>query len=316
MGNPVCRICANEKGNTLFQAKEMMFGFRDLFTYIHCADCGAVQLMDVPEDMGKYYPQNYYSYTTTESTTFSFKKWRQGQVYNHHFGKKNVMGAFLSLFSSRPAIWMNRKYLTLGSSILDVGSGAGKLLLELQRGGFTNLTGVDPFLEKDIVYTGGLNIYKKEFTTIFETFDFIMFHHSFEHMNHPLQIFSHLYKILNKHSYALIRIPVADSFSFKKYGANWVNLDPPRHIFLHTIKSIQLLASKVGLELKETIYDANQFQFYGSELYAHDIPLDEYNRGLHPDIFTKPQMRKYRAAAKRLNEKKEGDWICFYLYKP
>jgi SAM-dependent methyltransferase len=71
----------------------------------------------------------------------------------------------------------------------------------------------------------------KDFFDITETFDFIMFHHSFEHMDAPEKVFQHIYKLLNKGSYALIRIPVADSSSFKKYGANWVNLDPPRHFF-------------------------------------------------------------------------------------
>ena len=316
MHTSICKICGNEAGNTSFQAKEMMFGFRDGFTYVHCAVCGVVQIESVPENIAKYYPENYYSYSSNDSTSFSFKKWRQGQVYNHHFGKRSLLGAFVSLFSSKPAIWMNRKYLCLNSKILDVGSGSGKLLLDMQRGGFTKLVGVDPFLEKDIQYDCGVNIYKKSFFDITETFDFIMFHHSFEHMDQPQKIFSHLYKILNKGCFALIRIPVADSFSFRKYGAEWVNLDPPRHFFLYTTKSINFLAAQSGLSLKETIYDSNQFQFYGSELYRRNLTLDDYNKGLHPDLFTKTQMRNFRAEANRLNKINDGDWACFYFFKP
>jgi hypothetical protein len=142
-----------------------------------------------------------------------------------------------------------------------------------------------------------------------------MFNHSFEHMDEPLQVFRHIYKVLNKGCYALIRIPVADSFAFRKYGADWVNLDPPRHFFLHTTNSITHLAGQSGLQLKETIYDSLQFQFYGSELYKRNMTLVDYDKGLHKDVFTKKQMRSFRAEAKRLNQINDGDWACFYLYK-
>jgi SAM-dependent methyltransferase len=312
----ICKVCANETGNTIFQTKEMMFGFKEPFNYLQCASCGVVQLQSIPANMAKYYPTDYYSYATKEATGFSFKNWRQGIAYQHFFGRPNLLGALVSIFSSKPPIWMKKKYLTLSSKILDVGAGSGKLLLEMNRGGFNNLMGSDPFLSSDIHYQCGVSILKKDFFDIAETFDFIMFHHSFEHMDAPEKVFQQIYKLLNKGSYALIRIPVADSSSFKKYGANWVNLDPPRHFFLHTTQSMQLLANKVGLNLTDIIYDSNQFQFYGSELYLKGFSLESYNKGEHPEMFSKKQMRAFRAEAHRLNKIKEGDWACFYLYKP
>lgn len=44
-----CRICANESGNQLYEAREMFFGTRDPFTYIECASCGTIQIQDVPD---------------------------------------------------------------------------------------------------------------------------------------------------------------------------------------------------------------------------------------------------------------------------
>ena len=114
----------------------------------------------------------------------------------------------------------------------------------------------------------------------------------------------------------MIRIPVADSYSYKKYGADWVNLDPPRHFYLHTTKSIRHLAGVTGLELKETIYDSDKIQFYGSELYKRNLTLVDYDKRMHKDVFSKKQMHEFKAEVKKLNKQKEGDWACFYLYKP
>lgn len=310
-----CKICSNSNGNRLFRTREMMFGFRDEFNYVECASCGTVQIEEIPNDMNKYYPDTYYSYQNKEATGFSFKNWRTGKVYQHYFGSFTPLGAILSLFSSKLPAWMKRRYLKLNSNILDVGCGSGELLHIMNRGGFTTLSGVDPFISTDLNYESGVTIYKNEFKNIEGQFDFIMFHHSFEHMNNPLEVFKHINACLKSNGTALIRIPVADSSSYKKYGENWVNLDPPRHFFLHTEKSIRLLASQSGLELVETFRDANQFQFYGSELYLKNIPLEEYNKGLHPHFFSKDQLRKYRKEAQRLNKQNEGDWSSFYLRK-
>lgn len=310
-----CRICLNEEGNKAFSTREMMFGFRDTFNYFECVSCGTVQISQIPSNIEKYYPADYYSYTQNENVDLSFKDWRKGKVFQYYYGKKTIKGFLLASFSSKPPNWMKKEYFDLNSKILDIGSGSGKLLLEMQRGGFKNLTGADPFIEANIEYGNGLTIYKETFTNIDEKFDCIMFHHSFEHMDNPEEIFNHLSHTLTDKGFALIRIPVADSLSFKKYRENWVNLDPPRHFYLHTDKSIEILAKKTGLIVTDKFRDANQFQFYGSELYKNNIPLEEYNKGLHQHYFSKSQIRAFRKEANRLNKINKGDWACYYLQK-
>ncbi len=310
-----CGICHNEDNNRVFSTREMMFGFRDTFTYIECVLCGTVQISEIPSNIGKYYPSDYYSYTQNKSDSFSFKDWRKGKVFQYYYGEKTIIGFLLAAFSSKPPLWMKKDYFDLNHKILDVGSGSGKLLLEMKRGGFKYLTGADPFIDTNIEYESGVTILKKAFTTIDEKFDCVMFHHSFEHMDNPEEVFKHLVNTLTDNGFALIRIPVADSFSYKKYHENWVNLDPPRHFYLHTDKSIEILAKKTGLKIVDKFRDANQFQFYGSELYKNNIPLEDYNKGLYPAYFSKSQIRAFRSEAKRLNKINEGDWACYYLSK-
>jgi len=57
----ICKICKNSASNTAYQIREMMFGFRDAFTYFECSECGCLQITEVPNNMERYYSSNYYS---------------------------------------------------------------------------------------------------------------------------------------------------------------------------------------------------------------------------------------------------------------
>ena len=57
-----CRICGNEKRNTVYSVKEMEFGTKEEFAYFECAHCGCVQILEIPGNMGSYYPENYFAF--------------------------------------------------------------------------------------------------------------------------------------------------------------------------------------------------------------------------------------------------------------
>jgi hypothetical protein len=52
-----------------------------------------------------------------------------------------------------------------------------------------------------------------------------------------------------------------------------VQLDAPRHLFLHTRKSFGLLAARAGLQIEKWFCDSTSFQFWGSELYQRKLPF-------------------------------------------
>lgn len=196
------------------------------------------------------------------------------------------------------------------SSILDVGCGDGQLLVKLDRFGFKNLTGIDPFISDTITYNDRLTIHKK---TIYDTvgqYDFIMFHHSFEHMDNPLLVFKDIYRLLKPGSFALIRIPISSSYAYRKYGRYWVQLDAPRHFFLHTVKSMSMLAEEANLKLFKIQYDSAYTQFTGSEKYLRNLSQKKTD-----EIFTKKEIKFYKNLASHLNKINDGDSACFYLQK-
>ena len=196
----------------------------------------------------------------------------------------------------------------MDSKILDIGCGTGKLLFELQYFGFQSLVGIDPYIPENI-FKDQVHILKKDFLDLDKSFDFIMLHHSFEHMEHPHKVFEKLYSILNESGTILIRIPVADCYAWEEYKENWYQLDPPRHFFLHTKKSMQHLANEHGFKIDHIICDSTESQFINSENYRNGIPL----------VNTTPAPKKIRKILRKksilLNKELRGDQACFFLKK-
>ena len=89
-----------------------------------------------------------------------------------------------------------------------------------------------------------------------------------------------------------------------------MQLDPPRHIFIHSVKSIQLLAEQTGFEVSQIIYDSDAFQFWASEAIMRDIPSTKAQ-----GMFTKKELKILDQRAQRLNQIGKGDQACFYLTK-
>jgi SAM-dependent methyltransferase len=299
-----CKIC-NECGiKESYIVREMMFGFGDTFTYFRCSNCDCLQIDKIPLNLEKYYPDNYYSFHSDLPVT-------KIKELLDSFGDKKTFGAFVSEKFDRSDFEFLLNVDT-NCRILDVGCGRGTLLLSLKEVGFFNLTGVDPFITNDIFYENGVTILKRKIFEIYETYDVIMLHHSFEHMAEPLPLFRKLHSLIDTNGTIIIRIPIFPSFAWRKYGVNWVQLDAPRHFFLHSVKSIRYLAGKVGLEVKSIHYDSNTFQFIGSELYQKNLSLMKY---INKNIFSEDEKSTFAETAKELNKKNDGDQACIYLIK-
>ncbi len=323
----VCRICENSHNNEVYTAREMLFGFRDEFEYFQCSSCGCLQVKEVPNNLGKYYPDGYYSFSLPRfpksfflPTFLILTSYLRRQRLLYALGEENTIGLWLSKIFNLPHLrsWVKRVKLEPDSRILDVGCGGGKLLRRLVKKGFSDLTGVDPFIEDDIFYKSGVRVFKKEIKDVEGQFDFIMLDHSFEHMPDPLSVLKKTYDILGPDRYVLIRIPVVSSFAWEEYKTNWVQLDAPRHLFLHSVRSIEILAERAGFKVEEIVFDSEPFQFWASEQYIRDIPLMDarsYSKNKSDSIFSDEQMKSFEAKAKELNRSGKGDQACFYLYK-
>ena len=317
-----CQVCGNADGNTTFTAREMMFGSREEFRYSECASCGCVQLRDVPPDLSRYYPPGYCSLGSQPDTPPStLRRYLKRARLAHYHGRPTALGRLLERGLGHPRLpeWLERAGIRFDDHILDVGCGTGQLLRWLRDQGFLHLSGIDPHIEADIHLSGGVVIGKRTLAEEEGLYDFIMLHHSFEHLPDPHEALAHLSRLLKPNRFVLLRMPVARSYAWRRYGADWVQLDAPRHIFLHTEESLRILATEAGFQLLEVRFDSTAFQFWGSEQYRRGIPLQSpRSHAVEQDssIFSARDIHTYEQAAGMLNDSGRGDQACFFLHKP
>jgi len=318
-----CRICENREDNLIHTAREMMFGTRDEFDYLECGACGTIQILELP-DLSRYYPDNYLSFGSRVVMAETLNRRIAARSAGKYFASgKSFIGKFI--VGRKP--WIGDHYpvsmrdfplkIDFNSRILDFGCGVGNLLQSLYYFGFRNLTGADAFIKSDIFYPTGVKIFKCSLDELEPYFDLIMLHHSFEHLANPLGSLQQIHRLLANDSFCLIRIPVVN-YAWEKYGTDWVQLDPPRHLFLYTEKSFRYLADKAGLKMEKVIYDSGAFQFWGSEQYRNNLPLMDarsYWTDPSDETFTSEQISQWQTEAAELNAAGKGDMACFYLRK-
>ena len=310
-----CRVCGSGGPHAVHEAREMMFGLRDRFDYFECADCGCLQIAEFPGDIAAYYPKEYYAHAASPEENFA-RPWRAALLRAK--GRWAVFGTGLpgrAVFRRAPEadmLSLRRARPSLSTSILDVGCGNGRLLYLLRETGFRNLLGVDPFIGFDRTYGNGLRVEKKFLAEVRGQWDVVMLHHAFEHMDRPAETLREVRRLLAPGGQCILRVPVADSWAWRHYGVNWVQLDAPRHSFLHTRASMARLAAEAGLRVVAAEDDSTEFQFMGSELYRKGIPHTDY-AGRYGELFTRAERRGFRARAEALNAAGEGDSTAFYL---
>lgn len=312
-----CKIC-NSSNIKIYIAKEMMFGFLDEFEYFQCLDCKCLQIKEVPKNIIKYYPSNYHKFNSSkkENPLVKFLKKRRDR---YAFYKNDLIGKFINKkYSNKTLELIAETKVNKDSRILDVGSGNGKLLLQLSELGFKKILGIDPFIEKDLLINNHIKIKKTFIEDINGKWDLIIFNHSFEHIFNQLSTLQKVTNLLSNKGCCMLRIPTVSSYVWEKYGVNWVELDAPRHFFLHSVESLMYLASKANLEVEKVIYDSTAFEFWVSEQYLKGIPLrseKSYSINNKRSIFTPNEIKQFGELAKKLNEEKRGGRAAFFLKK-
>lgn len=330
MTRHVCRICHHRRDNRVYTAREMMFGTREQFEYFQCSNCNCLQITDIPDDLGRFYPPDYYSLSSSpDEPPSALKSFLLKQRFRYAlWGRGHKLNKILSKFVQMPYIRLDEAIPVVellkiagishyNARFLDIGCGTRSFWLStLQTMGFRHLTGFDPFIDSNI-QTNNISIYKYK-NSIFGPFDLISFHHSLEHIPDQGAALAFASKLLSPNGVILIRIPTVSSYVWNKYGTDWVEMDPPRHLYLHSRKSIEMAANKAGLRLRHVLCDSIPFEFYGSEQYRRDIPLaDERSLWNNPrsDIFTSTELATFRHQADHVNQTDQCGRACFFFTK-
>jgi len=311
-----CLICKNSSNNLEFTVKEMMLGTRQSFRFFQCKNCQCLQLKEIPDDLSKYYSDQFYY-------SFDLKKRNFLKIFIDNFISKESYKHLGFLFRMLENHFLSElDILSIGKlnpdkkwKILDIGSGSGQLLYKLKNIGFSNLQGIDPFITKSSFEP--VVISKTEIENLDEgNFDLIMFHHSLEHVSDPLRVLHETKKRLNEKGIIVLRIPIVSN-AFDLYKESWFQIDAPRHFFVPSLESIKILISDAGLKIKDYYFDSTPDQFLISDQYKKNISMQEFPPELQnikrKRILTTSKIMKQKV--KQLNFLKQGDQACFYIIK-
>lgn len=316
----VCKICNNSINNTSFKVREMMIGLREEFNYFQCSECECLQILDVPDNMDKFYPSNYYSFNQKlliKNTRL--KKWLAYHRANYALFNKGIIGMFLNYLHPNPIFRLiSTTNINVNSRVLDIGCGSGNILYAMKHSGMNNIKGIDPYIKEDIKYDNGLIIEKISINDEKQKWDLIMLHHVLEHMDNQKEVIKSIHDKLFDDGTCIIRIPTVSSHAWNKYKTNWVSLDAPRHFYLHSIKSFKILIESQGFYIDRIVFDSTSFQFWASEQYIQDIPLMDarsYSEQPKNSIFDLKAMESFNKMAHDLNKENNGDQFVAFLKK-
>jgi SAM-dependent methyltransferase len=312
-----CRICGNSQNNSALRVREMMFGFRDEFNYFECSACGCLQIAEVPDNIGRYYPSDYYSFqqAAPDSVIRRFARIRRDRYTVFGTG---LVGKLLSRrYQNTTLEVLAARRPGQEARILDVGCGSGGFLRTLGDLGFKKLFGVDPYISSDIA-AGPIRILKKTILDLPDSdrFDFILFNHSLEHMWNQEETLAKASRLLTPEGICIVRMPLKTETIWNLYGTDWMQIDAPRHFYVHTVASFRHLSHQAGLVLQDITFDSTERQFWGSEQYRKDIPLEAENScGVNPkkSMFSAAQIKQFRQRASELNRIGQGDQAAFCL---
>jgi SAM-dependent methyltransferase len=300
-----------------YTLREMLFGTRDRFEYRRCSTCGVLWLESPPLDLGPYYPRVYYPArgSSHDVPNWLVRRLDEELAARRLFGGHRI-GAWIARHLGRqlnPKVNEVRPMVraarlrSLDDPILDVGSGpVPERLWQLADAGFRNLLGIDPMIDTDI--DGEIPVRRMTIHELEGSFALITFHHSFEHIADPAETLRSARRLLRPGGAMVIRTPVMGTWFWDTYGRDWWELDAPRHLFVHTPMSLELLATEAGLALERTVYESTFIEILASDQIQRDIawrePASCWSDLAAPEI--QPDIAAAKATVARLNTEGRG----------
>lgn len=297
-----CLVCGPGVPAIEHQIDECMYRTGEVFTYRECSGCGSLQIAAVPADLGQYYdPGKYYSFATRAQRP---KSWRDSPAA--HAGIRLNTELFLRTGKGKRfgIDFARHSGMRPHHRILDIGCGAGDNLRSLHKSRFRHLAGADPFLEEETTLGPDVPLLKRFHADLVGEYDWVMMHHAFEHVPDPRATLQSALRLLAPKGRVLIRMPIMGQEAWHRYGVNWVQIDPPRHLAVYTLDAVHRLAAEEGFEVTDIYFDSKAFQFWGSELAVRKLPFaTDGSTG----VFSESQMLAWSREAEELNRRNAGD---------
>jgi len=210
------------------------------FTVVRCPGCGLAYVNPRPTvaEIGRFYPDDYHTARGAGGLVQRLEDaWRRRQF-------AEVTGWLAGLRPGR-------------GRLLDVGCGSGELLEALRADGW-RVSGVEPSARSAGIARAqrGLDVQAAAFDDADladGSFEVVVFAAALEHMHDPLAALTRARRLLAPDGLvAVLNLPRLDAPQARLFGARWIGLDLPRHLYHFEPGTFAATARHAGLRVIAT----------------------------------------------------------------
>jgi SAM-dependent methyltransferase len=262
-----CPVCGGSDRRTRYS------GLRDRafrtapgeWTLVRCVACGSAFLNPRPTEatIGLAY-RSYYTHADAATPPHEVGRVRLGLAndyrrarWGYQQGSAIAGGRLIALLlPSRGAI-VDRQIRHLpsqpGGRLLDVGCGDGAFAAQMAALGWRS-EGIDPDAAAIAgARAAGVEVTEGTLAAVDDAdhagvYDAITLSHVIEHLHDPAAELDRVRRLLRPGGVAWIATPNLESLGHRRFGRDWLGLDPPRHLVLFTRASLERLLRAVGFE--------------------------------------------------------------------
>ncbi len=280
---PDCPNCG-QPGRKLYKdLSDRLYGVDGSWDLLQCHQCDLIWLspQTIKEDTFLLY-QNYHTHGdfVQKNLDHGFVNQIYKYILNHDYG-------YSIDYSKNPIIHLiakqkffrdelGKKIMFLhhipAAKLLDVGAGNGKYLSFMKNLGW-DVSGIEPDRDAALVAerTLGVPMYTEDFDSINlenEAYHAITMDHVIEHLESPSDALKKAWRLLKSNGVVVILTPNIRSFGHEYFQSAWLHLDPPRHFYLFSPKSLTEVVEKAGFEIVEnrTISTSAWWVFISSDV--------------------------------------------------
>jgi len=239
--NSDCILCGAKPQSILKNLIDLEYGCEGSFSFKKCPNCGLLMLFPTPtlSELKSYYPVNYHGY---------------------HIQERGIISILYRIIY----LLRFREYVSLvgrGARILEIGC-ADMPYLDFIKIKYPDLkiTGIefkDEVAEKGRkkgrnIITGTVSDIKQN-----ESYDLIIMNNLIEHVIDPLGEVEKAHSLLKPGGYLFVETPNTESWDYTVANRYWGSLHVPRHTYLFSLDSIELLAKKTKFDVIKVKYLLN-----------------------------------------------------------
>lgn len=223
----ICPLCAGVTTHAFTTRDRNRAITQEDFHYRRCADCGVLYLENVPEDLSRFYPNEYFGLPTLEE----LRAQALAERYRMEFVTRNVAPG----------------------RVIEIGPGDGLFAIHALDAGFeVAAIEPDPAAAAHLRDTLGLKVVEsvapEDVLAALGPAVAVVAMHVIEHVPRPWALLGAAAAMLVPGGIVVLSTPNPNAFGLRVLGPRWPHIDAPRHLFLLPHAAVIERGHALGLE--------------------------------------------------------------------